>query len=356
MTDTVAIVNRALQSFGSRTTVTSGELASETSNEAKQANLALQPTRKQLLRMAPWDCGLIFNTLTYITSAPGTPENTTQLTTWARGVPAPPWQYEYQYPENCLKACWIVPQLETGVAGSVPIFPVTTGFTPSVWSGPAVRFKVATDLFIPVTAATVAAGGSGYVVGEVITLATTPAGSAPIGAPAQLRVLTLGGGGAVATVEVITQVTDQTFGGSYFAQQTNPVAQSDSSGVGTGATFNLTYGSQTSQRVILTNQPQAILAYIRDTQDINIMDPLFQEAWVNVLGSKIAYALSGDAKLANQRIEVANQIIAEARKADGNEGLTVDDRTPDWIRTRGFAWNDMMSPSGYDWGGMWPLY
>ena len=115
MTDNVDIVNRALQVIGTRTTVTAAELANQTSNEAIQANLILTQYRDQLLRMAPWDCALNYANLTYITSVPGTPENTSPVTTlWQKGQPAPPYAYEYQYPVDCLRACFIIPANQTG--------------------------------------------------------------------------------------------------------------------------------------------------------------------------------------------------------------------------------------------------
>lgn len=349
------VVNRALQAIGTRTDVTTTEMTAQSTNEAKQARLILTPSREQLLRMAPWDCAFNFSSLVYITSTPGTPENQVQLTQWAKGVPAPPWAYEYQYPVDCMRACWIVPQIQTGVVDGVPIFPVVTGWSPSVWTGPAVRFKVAIDQFRPVTAAAVAAGGTGYAVGDEITLAETPAGDAPIGAPVKLLVATLAGS-AVATVTVVSQIPNATLGGSYFNTQTNPVAQSSTTGNGTGATFNLTFGSQISQRVILTNQSDAILAYVKNITDYDLMDPLFLEAYINILGAQMCMALTGDKGLANGRIAIANQKIELAREVDGNEGLTVDDRTPDWLRVRGYAGVDGFYPAGYDWGGLWPMY
>jgi len=357
MTTTNAdITNRALQTIGTRTTVTDAELAAQSTNEAIQASLVIEHTRKELLRMAPWDCALSHANLVYITSAPGTPENQTQLQQWDRGVPAPPWGYEYQYPVDCLRACWIVPQMETGLAGNVPIFPVTTGWSPTVWVGPAVKYKVGIDQFMPVTGVVVAFGGSGYVVGEVVTLATTPAGSAPIGAPAKVRVLTIGVSGTLLTAEIVTQVLDATVGGSYFNVQSNPVAQSASTGSGSGATFNLTFGTEASQRVILTNQEFAILAFVKNITEIDIMDPLFQNAWIHILGGRICYALTSDRNLANDKIKIANESIIAARTADGNEGLTVDDRTPDWLRVRGINYPNGSLATGFDWGGLWPLF
>lgn len=119
MVDKTAIVNRALQAFGSRTTVTAQELIDQSSNEAIQANLVYDSLRRQLLRMAPWNCGLKTANLTYITSTPGTPENTSPATTlWAPGQPAQPWAYEYQYPVDCLRPCWVIPATQTGFAGT----------------------------------------------------------------------------------------------------------------------------------------------------------------------------------------------------------------------------------------------
>lgn len=358
MTANVDIVNRALQKIGTRTTVTSAELAASSTNEAIQANLILLPFRDSLLRMAPWNCATNWANLAYITSAPGTPENVTAGTaTWQKGQPPPPWAYEYQYPVDCLRPLWIVPGTQTGFAGGVPITTAVTGGAASFWQGPPAKFKVGIDQFFPVTAATLSAGGTGYVVGDSITLALGPNTSPPIGAPVQLLVLTTGGGGAVVTVSVVNQVAGEAaaIGGSYFAVQTNPVAQGSTSGAGTGATFNLTFGAQGDQRVILCNQENALLAYVRQVVDPNVMDTLFQEAWINVLGAGLAIALTGDKSLANLKVAEANSYIMEARKADANEGLTVNDVTPDWVRVRGIFYTDWeFSPNmAFDWGPMW---
>lgn len=361
MTTNVDIVNRALQAIGSRTTVTQAELDDQTTNEAIQANLILEAYRDQLLRMAPWDCALNTENLVYITSSPGTPENSSPATElWEKGQPAPPWAYEYQYPEDCLRACWIIPAIQTGFAGGVPITTAVTGGTPTTWRWPPIRYKVQIDQFYPVTAAAVAAGGTGHAVGDIITLEETAEGDPPIGAPAKLRVATIGVGGAVATVTVVNQINGSATpqGGSYFATQTNPVAQGETTGEGIDATFNLTFGAQGSQRVILTNQQFATLAYVKQITDPNLMDPLFIEAWCYVLGAGLAISLTGNKDVANMVIELANSKIVEARKADGNEGLTVNDVTPDFIRVRGAAFQDALQggPAGFDWGGLWPTY
>lgn len=358
MTTEADIVNRALQLLGTRTTVTANELSNNETNEAIQANLVLHNLRDDLLRMAPWDCALKTANLVYITSIPGTPENPTAGTTlWERGQPSPPWAYEYQYPVDCLRACWIIPAWSTGFAGAVPIYPVTTGVTPSLYTGPPIRFKVQLDEFRPVTAAAVASGGSGYAVGDIITLAETPSGDPPIGAPVKLRVVTAPAG-VVATVAVVTQVYDtptaSPLGGSYFGVQTNPVAQSSTDGSGSGATFNLTQGAKAPQRVVLTNQEFATLVYCQVVEDPNVMDTLFQSAWAAVLAATMTNVLTGDKDKANGLIKQANDAIIQARTADGNEGFTINDVTPDWIAARGylgaggpqFAFN-------FDWGDLW---
>jgi len=363
MTSTVDVVNRALQTIGTRTTVTAAELTNQTTNEAIQANLILENMRDDLLRMAPWDCALKTANLTYITSVPGTPENTSPATQlWTPGQPAPPWAYEYQYPVDCLRACYIIPANQTGFSGGIPITTAVTGGASAFWQGPPVRFKVQVDEFFPVTAAAVVAGGSGYAVGDVITLPLGPTTSPPIGAPVQLHVDSVGVGNAVATVSVVNVINGSAspLGGSYFAIQTGTIAQDTTTGSGTGASFTLTQSStKGTQRVILTNQEFATLGYVKQVTDPNVMDTLFQTAWINLLASGLCMALRGDKTLANSLIQEVNLAIEAARAVDGNEGLTINDVTPDWIRVRGVAWDDgyMSGPySSFDWGGMWPAY
>ena len=74
MTDKLAIVQRALQNIGTRTTITQNDLDTNGSNEAIQANIIYDNTRDDLLRMAPWNCAFNTQQLVYITSVPGTPE------------------------------------------------------------------------------------------------------------------------------------------------------------------------------------------------------------------------------------------------------------------------------------------
>lgn len=378
MTVNLDIANRALQVIGSRTNMTQTEFTNQTSNEAIQCNLIMFKLRDELNRMAPWDCVTKWANLTYITSLPTTPENPVGGSPlWQPGTPAPPWAYEYQYPVDCLRARMIIPQY-TANAGGVPIYPpgVATGPGQVGWTGPALKFKVSTDSFFAVIAAAVVAGGTGYSVGDLIVLATPSytfvqngvSYTMNVGTPAVLQVATIGGGGAIATVTVVSQIADATtpVSGSYFSIPTNPVAQGSSISAsnpgqpsGTGATFNLTFGAQAPQRVILCNQEQAILCYNTQITDPNIMDPLFQDAWVHILAARLVFQLTGDKAQANQNVNLANGAIMEARKADGNEGITVNDVTPDFLRIRGGYggpnWEFSLNMS-FDWGSTYSPY
>ena len=363
MTTPVDIANRAIQAIGIQKVISS---LSQDSAEAQAINSIILELRDDLLRMAPWACGLKTANLVYITSSPGTPENVSaQTTLWQPGQPAPPWCYEYQYPVDCLRACWLIPATQTGFAGGVPITTAVTGGAAAFWQGPPVKYKTQTDTFVPVTGASVASGGSGHAVGDIITLAAGPNTAPPLGAPAQLLVAAVAGG-VITSATVVnsvflgntTQPTATPIGGSYFAAQPNPVAQGSTTGAGIGATFNLTFGPPAPQRVILTNQEFATMTYVQRVVDPNVMDTLFLRAWINVLAGSVCMTLKEDIRLANARIAMANAAIEAARTADGNEGLTINDVTPDWIRFRGTDFYDPYSGpySGFDWGGMWPSF
>lgn len=359
MTTVTDIYNLALQVIGTRTTLTDSQIANNNTNEAIQLNLVYAKIRDDILRLAPWDCALKVANLVYITSSPGTSENTSAATTlWQPGQPAPPWAYEYQYPVDCLRACWIIPATQTGFASGVPITTAVTGGASAFWQGQPVKYKIQTDQFMPVTSAAVVSGGTGYAVGDIITLTSYQQGSAPIGAPAQLQVTSVGVGDAVTGVSVVNVVSgaNPAVGGSYFGIQPNPVAQGSTTGVGQGATFNLTQGPIASQRVVLTNQEFATLAYVQQVTDPNLFDPLFQTALFNALGAAVCQALTGDKTLVKTLVQAVNQKIEVARSIDGNEGLSINDVTPDWIRIRGINWTDsyVSGPyTSYDWGNYW---
>lgn len=371
MTSNTDIVNRALQLIGTRTTVSDAELVANSTNEAIQANLILPNIRRRLLRMAPWDCALKTANLTYITSQPGTPENISPGSgMWAPGIPSPPWAYEYQYPIDCLRACWIMPgqqarqgpnfssafSADFSVSNSGSFNDAGFGTGANFWIGLPARFKVQTDTFLPVTSVEVVTGGGAYELGDIITLPLGLVTDPPIGAPVQLVVTSVAAFGVLSTVGVVSQVPGNVpLGGSYFEKQINPISQASTSGNGAGATFNLTQGPPSPQRVILTNQEFATMVYARDVSDPNVTDDLFQDAWTKVLAATMNTVLQGDIKISNGLVSMANAAIVEARTVDGNEGYTVNDTTPDWIQARGINYSDFSSSPnlGFDWGALW---
>lgn len=382
MTTIADVANRMLQKLGTRTLVQASEVGPAgvpQTNEAIQFNLIYTELRDQLLRMAPWNCAMKTANLTFITSSPGTPENTSASTTlWSPGQPAPPWSYEYQYPPDCLMPRWIIPSTQTGFTGGVPITTAVTGGASSYWWGQPIRFKVQNDAFYTVATAAVNAGGLGYAVGDIITLALVPStvvitnqiatfnAGAPQGAAAQLKVASVGALGVITGVTVVNQVDSESpsFGGSYYYDYAttvgnNAAPQGSTSGAGTGATFTLTFNALAPQRVILTNQEFATGAYTMQVTDPNVWDPTFREALYSIGAANLSMSLVGNRERANDLVKLTNDSIYLARGQDGNEGLTINDVTPDWIRIRGIAFTDgyVSGPyQGYDWGSAFPLF
>lgn len=96
--------------------------------------------------------------------------------------------------------------------------------------------------------------------------------------------------------------------------------------------------------IILTNQDQAQGVYNANIPNPGIWDSMFQAAMVASLGAFLVPALALDASFMQLSVALAEKIIAQARVADGNEGVTVMDHTPDWFRARAGA-------QGYGYGG-----
>src|SRR3974390_26762 len=364
MTTNVDVVNRALQIIGTRTTVTQNELTSQTSNEAIQANLILTRHRDTLLRMAPWNCGLVYSNLIYLTSIPGTPENTSPSTNlWRPGQPPAPWAYEYMYPDDCLRMCYLIPANLTGFADGVPITTAVTGGAPAFWQGQPIKFKIAVEQYLrEATGITVVNGGTGYAVGDILYCGgPPPAGTVPNGL-LFAQVASIGGGGVILTVVTTPTLYDLpnlSRNAMLFGHSTYNMSQVYTNGFGTGAVLAASdVGPQYSGRVLQCNQEYASCAYVKQINDPNVMDPDFFEAWAAVVGSGICMALTGDKQGAKKAIQMENEKIAEARKVDGNEGLTINDVTPDFIRIRGIGWTEYYQGpwANFDWGSYWPVY
>lgn len=95
--------------------------------------------------------------------------------------------------------------------------------------------------------------------------------------------------------------------------------------------------SNQSLLMILTNQDQANCVYTTNQSNPAGWDSLFQQAMVASLGAFLVPALSLSIPLMQTCIKQAEEAIAIARAADGNEGVTVMDHTPDWIQARAGA-------------------
>lgn len=91
-------------------------------------------------------------------------------------------------------------------------------------------------------------------------------------------------------------------------------------------------------RVILTDQLGAEHVYTGLLQYPDAWDPLLEQAMVSILASRLALPCQPDRAFARQvrqdNILIARQALAAARVRDGNEGWTVQDYTPDWIKCR----------------------
>jgi hypothetical protein len=101
------------------------------------------------------------------------------------------------------------------------------------------------------------------------------------------------------------------------------------------------------QKVILTNQPQAIAVYTKLITNVALFDPLFNRAFAAYLGHLICMALTGDRTRAQYAFELANRASVAAQASNGDEGLTIIDSVPDWIRARGYEMD-----TGYAGGSM----
>lgn len=96
-----AVVNRALQLIGTRTTVTASELTGNTTNEAIQANLVYDQILAWCLGLFNWSFARKTAALTLLKTSSGTPIWTIPA------QPSPPWEFEYQAPTDMIMPRWI---------------------------------------------------------------------------------------------------------------------------------------------------------------------------------------------------------------------------------------------------------
>lgn len=99
------------------------------------------------------------------------------------------------------------------------------------------------------------------------------------------------------------------------------------------------------QTVLLTNEPNAALVYTYRVTNTQLFDGQFVDGLANYLGARISNRVTGDKKLTIAARQLAMSIVNEARASNGNEGLTIIDNVPDWIRVRGYN-ADLAYPAG----------
>lgn len=117
------------------------------------------------------------------------------------------------------------------------------------------------------------------------------------------------------------------------------------------------------QEVVLTNMTQAQAVYTVNQPNPIIWDSMFQQAFASSLAAFLVPALSLNMKLMEMTIKMADSIITQARVRDGDEGTTVVDHVPDWMRARNsggsLSWDVVGYGTGYygNYGGMaWPQF
>lgn len=143
MTSPVDVANIALDNIGARFSITSLNPPLPPPNAAVVAR-QYQPRIDALMRAAHWDFARKEIGLTLLAAAAGTPENQNGS---VLPVPPFPWQYEYAYPNDCLKARFLIPNPPQVGTASPPVFAQGTIATPIwPWTNPGYIFKIATDV------------------------------------------------------------------------------------------------------------------------------------------------------------------------------------------------------------------
>lgn len=89
-------------------------------------------------------------------------------------------------------------------------------------------------------------------------------------------------------------------------------------------------------KVILTDQPQAIMVISKGVYDPNVWDSLFQLALIGRLARKLLMPLSGDMELAKLAISEGVAAENEAATANAADDPTVIDRPAEWTLRRGW--------------------
>lgn len=337
--DRLDFCRQALGELGTRSTIVSLD-PPDGSQEAFYCNLFFEGTRDQVLRMAHWNFAGISDVLTLWKAAPGTPENPEPGGSWSNRDPAPGWLYSYVHPGGRILQIRRVRGQELPNMGAdiVPLYGgVNLGSTIRGFAQFEVGFDIydkagnrlgftqtigTTTLDPPVT---IVNPGFGYRAGDYIVASQFGAncGFLPIIQPLQVDT-----SGRILLAEV-------TNGGTFVSHNTGTLTQVSTNGSGSGFTFNARFiDHPPSMQVILTNVQNALMDVTAETP-VARYDPLFADAFMLAFEAKLALALLGDRAIYAAKLQEANTAIIQARTRDGNEGLTIYEHVPDWLRVRG---------------------
>jgi hypothetical protein len=102
-------------------------------------------------------------------------------------------------------------------------------------------------------------------------------------------------------------------------------------------------------KVILTNAPRAQAVYTGRIDDCDLWDASLQNAVIGVLAAWFVMPIVGDKSLMAMRTQIAVGLINDARRNDGNEGITSIDVIPDWMNVRmaGSGWGGLAGGGGW---------
>jgi hypothetical protein len=143
MVSPVDVANMALDQIGARFSVTSIDPPGPPNNpNAVVVSRHYTPKMDALHRAAHWNFARKQATLSMLAAAQGTPENPSGTTL---PIPPRPYQYEYAYPADCLKARFLIPNPPTVGTNIGPVLSAGLVQTP-VWFPPiGYKFAVALD-------------------------------------------------------------------------------------------------------------------------------------------------------------------------------------------------------------------
>ncbi len=162
-TSDIQIANMALAAIGARSSIAS---FTEQSVEARTISLYYDQCRNDALSEAHWNFARKTATLALLKALPGTPENTSAVTSsvWIPDWPAPPWVYEYAYPSDCEQVRYVIPQgWNNWAPPGIPIFSTNLGAAPYPLGEP-IPFQVATDVVASIEQNVILTNGSQAIV------------------------------------------------------------------------------------------------------------------------------------------------------------------------------------------------